>query len=590
MKNKLEKLSKECLQKIILDMTDFLTEEQRRTLESMVEGCITGKIQQESKPKAAGKSRQESNPMITRMSQEFVDERMEQIEVWMKQIDEGELTLDTDEYEDYSEDYWDREWVVEYYDHQGIGDKLMSIMQFAKDCMDDRRYKEANYLYEWLWEMEVSADNEYVGGCDPADLQMLVESKIVNVNLEQLALQTLYADYQVCGSKQRAEDIYLYFSYSTFQKLHIEDMFHAGRENLTDTEQFWKDWIELLKSQNGDAEARLLQEAVLYHDGLDGLVKMTDENYGVHPSLYLTIMKEYDKKHDYEQIEKVGERAVEKIDRKLKIRSEVALKAAYASDYLAHTENVMSFCWECFRSDSTVRNFLRLFGTKEMAEQYGMRGKEVLNSGIKGRTQDYIGNVELRQNLIDDYRYYELCFYAGDFETAKKASKNPEGSLGWSSCFIRRGIRLFLLYLYEGPLPSKAAAVIAGDIGFSDKEEQNGALHFESAIIEESRRNKTSVFWNYFKHWKLYFPMEETERKKYLTWAEKIVCGRADAIVGGQHRNHYGDSAALLATVAEIKEQMGVQGAKREIFAQYKSKFPRHSAFQGEMKKYFNMK
>ena len=84
--------------------------------------------------------------------------------------------------------------------------------------------------------------------------------------------------------------------------------------------------------------------------------------------------------------------------------------------------------------------------------------------------------------------------------------------------------------------------------------------------------------------------MEETGRKKYLAWAEKTVTGRADAIVGGQHRNHYGDSAALLAMVAEIKEQMGVQGAKREFFAQYKAKFPRHSAFQGEMKKYFNMK
>ncbi|MDE6053865.1 MAG: hypothetical protein K2G55_08905, partial [Lachnospiraceae bacterium] len=550
----------------------------------------TERSQQQSKSMTEGISQQEIKPLTARMSQEFVDERMEQIEIWMKQIDEGELALDTDEYEEYSEDYWDREWIVEYYDHQGIGDKLMSIIQFAKDCMDDRRYKEANYLYEWLWEMEVSADNEYVDDCDPADLQTLVESKIININLELLALQTLYADYQVCDMERRAEDIYLYFSHSTFQELHIEDMFHAGRENLTDTEQFWSDWIELLKSKSGDVEARLLQEAVLYHDGLDGLVKMADENCGVHPSLYLTVMKEFDKKHDYEQIEKVGERAVEKIDRKLKIRSEVALKAAQASGYLAHSENVMSFCWECFRSDSTVRNFLRLFGTKEMAEQYGIRAKEILNAGIRGRAENYIRNVELCQNLVNDYRYYELCFYAGDFEADKKASSNPQGSLGWSSCFIGRGIRLFLLYLYENFLPSKAAAVIAGNVGFSDQEEQNSALHFESAIIEECRGNKTSVFWNYFKRWKLYFPMEETERKEYLTWAEKIVSGRADAIVGGQHRNHYGDSAALLAMVAEIKEQMGIQGAKREIFAQYKTKFPRHSAFQGEMKKYFNMK
>ena len=63
--------------------------------------------------------------------------------------------------------------------------------------------------------------------------------------------------------------------------------------------------------------------------------------------------------------------------------------------------------------------------------------------------------------------------------------------------------------------------------------------------------------------------------------------GRADAIVAGQHRGHYKQSAVLLAALAEIKESMGERGAKNEIFLQYKRKFPRHSSFQAEMKKYF---
>ena len=83
--------------------------------------------------------------------------------------------------------------------------------------------------------------------------------------------------------------------------------------------------------------------------------------------------------------------------------------------------------------------------------------------------------------------------------------------------------------------------------------------------------------------------MGEEERKRYLSWAEKIVYSRADAIVSGQHRNHYGEVAGLLAIVGEIKESMGMSGAKSEIFVQYKNKFPRHSSFQKEMKYYFNM-
>lgn len=335
MKKELEDLSKEKLQKIILDMAEFLTREQRQKLETLIENSVPATAVAETNQKSA------------RMSREYVDEKMEQIRTWMRQIDEAELYLDAEEYEDYSVSYWDREWVVEYSDNQGVGDKLMTAIRFAKDCVDDQQYREANEIYEWIWDMEVSAQSDY-DDCDSAGLQELVENKIVSTDMNQLALLTLYADYQVQEPAARAEDMYLYFSNETFQKLHVEDMFHAGREELTDTQQFWEDWIRLLQSKSGDVETRLLQEAVLHCDGLEGLVKMADENCKMHPSLYITVMDEYNKSHDYEQIEKIGERAVEKISRELIIRRAAALKAAQAADFLGHTEKVMQFCWEAF--------------------------------------------------------------------------------------------------------------------------------------------------------------------------------------------------------------------------------------------------
>ena len=399
-----------------------------------------------------------------RMSDEFVSEKMAQIKIWIQQIDEGEIYLNADEYEDYSSGYWDSDLITEYYDEQGIGDKINTMLRFAKDCVDDRKYQEASLIYEWIWEMEVFAEEEYV---DPADLEVLVEKEIVTVDLKQLALLTLYVDYQVREPEERAEDIYLYFSHYAFHDLHIEDMFHAGRENLTETEQFWNDWISLLKTKSGDTESRLLKEAVLYREGIEGLVKMANDNYKVHPSLYLEAMNEYDKNYGYSQIEKIGENAIEKIDSKLIIRSKIALKAACASSYLNHTEKLMLFCWESFRSDSTVRNLLRLFATREMAEQYGIRAEKALASRIKGNPVTSIRNSELNQNIINNYTYNELNFYTGNFKAVKAVSKNPSGSLGWSNCFVGEGICLFLLYLFEDAVPSKAAKAVANSIGFS---------------------------------------------------------------------------------------------------------------------------
>ena len=161
--------------------------------------------------------------------------------------------------------------------------------------------------------------------------------------------------------------------------------------------------------------------------------------------------------------------------------------------------------------------------------------------------------------------------------------------MGWSGSFIRYGIRLILLYLYDNPLPSKAAAGIAGYVGFPDENDLSLQMDFESEIVEESRRLKTSTFWNYFQRWKMYFRMSEKEKNKYFTWAEKIVYSRADAIVSGQYRGHYGEAAELLALAAEVKESMGESRAKQMIFQEYKKKFPRHSSFQAEMRSYFGL-
>ncbi len=572
-KNNLRELTKESLQNIILDLSTSLTKQQLQRLEKLIEQYTINKPTDEKKSR------------VVRMSQELVDEKMAQLKIWMSQIDAGELYLDTEEYEDYSENYWHRNWVIEYYDNQGVGDKILYAVQLAKDCVDDCRYQEAQFIYEWLWQMEVNAQNEYIDETDPVDLETLVENKIVKIDIKQLALLTLYTDYQVLDVSKRAKGIYLYFFYHAFQHLHIEDMFYVGRENLEDTEQFWTDWIVLLKTKNGDMEARLLQEAVLQKEGIEGLVKIANEISDIHPSLYLTAMEMYDKNHDYEQIEKIGIQAMEKVSKKLKIRGKIALQGAYASSFQMHIKNMMRFCWECFYCDTTVRNYLRLFGTDEMAIQYGMQAKQVLSSRIRAKQSEFGETKELLQNFVSDFGYHELCFYTGDFEVAKNASRNPQGSLGWSSCFIRHGIQLFLLYLYEKKLPSKAAAQIAQSIGFDD--EIGKLLYFENALAEESRNNKTSLFWTYFQRWKQYFPMDVENRKKYLVWAEKIVCNRADAIVSGQHRGQYRDVAVLLAMTAEIKQDMGIENAMYEMFTEYKKKFPKHSSFQSEMKHYF---
>ena len=71
-----------------------------------------------------------------------------------------------------------------------------------------------------------------------------------------------------------------------------------------------------------------------------------------------------------------------------------------------------------------------------------------------------------------------LCFYTGDFETVRRASINPQGSLGWSTSFIQYGLRAILLYLYESTKMTEAVSEIAGYLdSFTKRDYEKGLSH-----------------------------------------------------------------------------------------------------------------
>ena len=504
-----------------------------------------------------------------RMSQEFVGEEMKQIQKIFRDIEEEELYLNADGYEDYSMGYWDSEWIWEYEDPMEIGNKLTFAANFAGDCIKDMRYSEALAVLDQLLEINVTA----MTGADSVilDLEDLDAEKITNFDLGKLALSTLYAAYQVKKPEERAADLYTYFTRSVFRDVHMEDILGMGREELKDLDRFWNDWIALLETKSGYKESRLLREAALYYGGSEGLEQVARRSFKRHPSISLAVMEEYQKNHSYEKMLQFGDVALREIDKDLKIRGSIAEKAAFAASCKAKQEDVRRYCYEAFCSNKDMRSYLRLFGEKEMADTYGQKADEDIEFAKIKSESTFENNV--------------LQFYAGNFKKIKEKCKNPPNSLGWTGTFIRTGIELFLIYLYEGLKPGKAVNAIAADVGFDDiAVNRDECLNFESDIYQECMIHNTGVFWNYFQRWKYYTSMEDKEKEHYLSWVEGILYKRADAIVGGKFRNHYRETALLLAALGEVKESMGIKGAKSAIQIEFKRKYPRHSAFQSEMR------
>lgn len=559
-------MSEKAVQKCLCELARRLTEkEQEDFLQLLLEYSD-----------AYGK--QENNSAIKtrkrKMSQDFVDHNIKLLNDWLENIENGELQLKADGYESYSEDYWNPDWIWEYSDPDNIGGKLTAMLEFAKKCVYDYRYEEALLLYDTILDICVGVEND----CDyfEMDLEGLIKEEILCIDLKELALLVLYTDYQVQLPNKRAKDIYTYFRYGYFKNIHVEDMFRMGREQLKGESQFWNDWIEVLSEHNGDMEARLLKEAVLFYKGTEALVDIAEKSYVKHPSLYLSAIQELEKNHDYERIESVADAALDHIGDTLRVRGKVALQAGLAAYYRGDLEKAWEYWYQTYFSDSTVQNYLRLFGWRNCALTYGIKAKGLLKT--RQECDKYIQkNEEMQENIIDRETCIYLKFFAGKFDEIKKSCNNTPNSLGWSSSFIKKGVKLFLLYFYQGLDLGKSTLGIAeefnNEFGFA-----NNVKGFNKLEVIENTKSSNN-FWKAFQDWRIYFPIEEAEKKKYLLWLEDLVDKRVKAIVGGKFNNHYGSVAQLASAMGEVKESLGEKGAKQEILLHYKKTFPRHSSF-----------
>jgi hypothetical protein len=525
------------------------------------------------------------------MNDNEVKEKLAKIKETFRKLEEEELCLSVHGYEDYSSGYWSDNWIYEYEDHEGIGNFLDDTTIFARDCINDFRYKEAVEIFDLIMNCVVWAVDEDGGDNFELELEELINENIFNVNLQALALDVLYSNYQMKNGEQRLNDFYQFFSYGYFRDISIEDIFSRGREELKDVEKFGEDWITFLMEKEGDIASRLLKEAVSYHRGIDGLVENARTAYKKHPSMYLEVLLEFEKNHEYQRMQEVGIEALDKIDRNLKIRAEIALKTAQASQCIQDMQT-MSKCWfEAFHSDATVANYLRLYVDSSVTKKYaGLAEKriETLNTSKECYYENLKSNLD--KNVISEHTKKEFEFFLGNFDKIKSYCEGIKGALGWSGSFIGDGLDLMLLYLLSSESLGKACKSISqrtsSGLGFS---KPNNLIFFrenwifENDIVESKNKD---IFWNVFNKWKQNYPMSIEEINENLNWIEPIINKRVEAIVGGQYRRRYGDVALLIAAFGEVREANGVIMAKQSIIEKYKKKFPRHSSFHGALREY----
>ena len=176
-----------------------------------------------------------------------------------------------------------------------------------------------------------------------------------------------------------------------------------------------------------------------------------------------------------------------------------------------------------------------------------------------------------------------LRFLDGQFADVLDKGLNKSEALGWTGTFMKQGIALFLLYLYEGKWSGKGIAAMTeiakSVMRFSAEEYQKGICG-----IEEIGEN--DLFFQLFLQWKSMVQMESDIRNYAVKRITALLKKRTAGIMDANRRNYYGECAAYIAALGEVRESMGEVGAKQKLMTSYKDTYPRRRAFREEMREY----
>ncbi len=516
------------------------------------------------------------------------DEMYRHVRENLKSIDSQEITITGILNEEYDDWYNDSDEEFYYEDNNGISDMLAEACDFVHICMDRERYKEGFEVGNQMLEMEILCDNEY--GDEEFSLGDMVHHELLYCNLKQVILDTVYCAYHAVPPIKRPEALYGIIVNAKEDAVTLEAIMQHGDEELPALEEFLSCWITYLGDKTGHDADRLILEAAGLLNDIPLEVQYAEKYAAIHPGLYLNIL-ENGKYATANDMVPIGIQAMKAIPKKYIMRSRVALKTA---EYVIAANGETSLLGKCYyaayESDTSALNYLRALlndceneKKKEELQKVFMKLPVHKSNGYFGMYESSGSCSEREENRPDGNMVLLLRFLDGQFADVLDQGLNQSQALGWTGTFMKQGIALYLLYLYEGQWHGKGMAAMAGIVKsamkFSSEEYQKGVRRLDEI-------NENELFCQLFLKWKSMAQMESDMRERAVKRITALLEKRTAGIMDANRRNYYGECAAYIAALGEVRESLGELGAKQKLMTSYKDKYTRRSAFREEMRNY----
>ncbi|MBQ6334050.1 MAG: hypothetical protein IJI46_03130 [Erysipelotrichaceae bacterium] len=477
--------------------------------------------------------------------------------------------------EDYDDWRDDDEDLKEFIDKDNVIEIVYDAMSFIHGRLDQERYEDAYEIVKLLSELKVRIEGDYYWDEEYIDLKGLRSERVFGDSYERSVAEAGYVAYQCNKMADRPIKIYDLLEKLAYRDVTLENILQAGYRKLEDIDQFILKWIEFLCERSGNDSKRYLKEAYQMLDDRNMKANYAKKYAENHPELFDMLIE--DVNDDQEKIE-LGLSAMDLIPLDRKIRSKIALSCSKNAEEAGDIRIRNKFYAEAFYSNTNSVNYLRCRLKLEDFNDYRKSFREYYQKLNKYQKQNnYVYRDEV--NSLNSVEYYTICFFDERFEEVISYEMKQKSYLGWSSTFMKQGLALFLMLLYQGSeltMPiCKMVTMFSNPVSFVKE------YFIEDEIAEDS----VELVWDLFMRWKSDVVLDEKKREEWLRKIRLIIRNRTQAILGGNYRNYYWECAAYISAYGDVIESMNL-GRRKDLILIYLKEYPRHSNFHHLMKQY----
>lgn len=486
--------------------------------------------------------------------------------------------------ENYNSWYYDEDEPMTYYDPEHIADMVSRACSLVYSLIDSEMYQDAMQLSEELLTLKIQVESEY--NDEPFTVSDLYENEMISGSYEKLIYDMLYAAYLGSTLQARPEAIYHIMLEAQLDDISVDKMIRYSQNELPQMREFLSLWIPFLGQQSESMTESLLREATRMEIDENELIEAAKTCGQRHPCLYEELLSG-EKISDEQRKMEIGLYALRDIPVEYTIRSDIALIVAEIAANRNDPETQDRCFAEAFRSAPDVTNFLRLALESSDYSRFQLEAQGIIHSydpkncGFEVAFSSFRGELtKLHCGMMD---YYGLSFLSGEYLRVYQETMFPEQGIGWSSTFVKCGMALFLLLLFEGqqlpPACERMSTHAAGYLSFD-------ASDYCKGTGRKNTKSNENLFWEKFRQITNPEKLTPEQQENIIIHLLVLLDLRVMAIVSQQKRNYYGECAEMIAAIGEVMESRGQEGRKQQLLLEYKCRFPRHVAFIRELKSF----